>query len=220
MPPTVYVIRNELKPGYQYHCDAVCDAAEAVFPTVKGIDYPGGERIPVSAADAIVLTGSTVGVYERDTRPWISEQEAFIRELVDESVPTLGICFGHQIINSALGGTVEHVGMRTCFTETTFSEDPLFEGVSPVVVTLHGDVVTRCGSGLEVIASADHARIFATRHRNAPMWTIQFHPEITSAHRDRLINDDKFNWEPREHSFNDITADRIFSNFRRQIGQL
>ena len=49
-------------------------------------------------------------MYERDKRSWIPDQERLIRELTKRGVPTIGVCFGHQIANTALFGTVEHVG--------------------------------------------------------------------------------------------------------------
>lgn len=204
---TVYVVRNEVDPACEYHCDAV---AEHV-PTAEEIDYAAGDRVPLDEAAAVVLTGSTAGVYESDDRGWITEQEALVRDLVDRGIPTLGICFGHQVANSALGGTVEHVGRTATLVEVELADDPVFAGVEPVVVSLHSDVVTEPGDDMDVVASADHARVFGTAHRTAPLWTVQFHPEITAAHHDTLVED--FGWEPDEYSFEDVTAGRLFENF-------
>ena len=203
----LYVVRNEVEPGCEYHCDALA----AHFPTADEVEFVAGERVPLDAADGVVLTGSTAGVYESDSRPWIAEQEELVRELVDREIPTLGVCFGHQVVNAALGGTVENVGTTATLVEATLADDPLFDGVDPIVVSLHGDAVTERGENMEIIASADHARVFATRHRSAPLWTVQFHPEITASHRDRLVDD--FGWESQGRSFEDVTAGRVFENF-------
>lgn len=187
----------------------------AGFPTATEIDFVDGDRLSVMDADGVVLTGSTAGVYESATHSWIDDQKRLVRELVDHEIPTLGICFGHQIVNSALGGTVEEVGMTAGLVETTLADDPLFESVDPVVVSLHGDVVTEPGAEMEVIASADHAAVFATRHRTAPLWTVQFHPELTAEHRERLVSD--FGWDDTQFSFEAVTAGQIFENFRRIV---
>lgn len=208
---SLYVVRNEVDADYEYHCDALA----AAFPTAEEVDFVAGERVPVDEADGVVLTGSTAAVYEAESRPWIAEQEALVRELVEREVPTLGVCFGHQVANAALGGSVEAVGTTAALVEATLDDDPLFEGVDPVVVSLHGDAVTDPGEGMEVIASAPHARVFGTRHRTAPLWTVQFHPEITAAHRDRLAED--FEWDPRDRSFDEVTAGRVFENFRALV---
>jgi len=209
---SVYVVRNEVDPDYEYHCDAL---AERV-PAAREVEFVDGERVPVEDADGVVLTGSTAGVYEADRRPWIAEQEALVCDLVAAEVPTLGVCFGHQVANSALGGTVEHVGMTAALVSATLAEDPLFDGVEPVVPSLHGDLVTEPGRGMERIASADHAPVFGTRHETAPLWTVQFHPEVTAALRERLVED--FDFETGAHSFEDVTAERVFENFWRLLG--
>ncbi len=203
----LYVVHNEVDPECAYHCDAVA----ARFPTAEKIDFVAGERVSLDEADAVVLTGSTAAVYEADSRPWIGDQKALVRDLVDQEIPTLGVCFGHQVANSALGGTVEKKGTTAALVEASLADDPLFDGVDPVVVSLHSDVVTEPGKNMEVIASADHARVFGTRHRTAPLWTVQFHPEITASHRDDLVTD--FGWQAARFSFEDVTADRVFENF-------
>jgi len=202
------VVRNEVDPECAYHCDAL--AAE--FPLPKR-SMLAGERISLDDVGGVVLTGSTAAVYESDSRLWISEQEALVRELVDREIPTLGVCFGHQVVNSALGGTVKEVGTTATLVEATLADDPLFDGVDPIVVSLHSDVVTEPGADMEVIASADHARVFGTRHNSAPLWTVQFHPEITAAHRENLVTD--FGWESEQFSFEDVSEGRVFENFVR-----
>jgi len=209
--PTLYVVRNEVDPDCEFHCDALA----AGFPDAEVIDFVAGDRVPLNEVDGVVLTGSTAGVYEAEGRPWIAEQEAFVRELVDREIPTLGVCFGHQVVNSALGGTVENVGTTAGLVGATLADDPLFDGVGPVVASLHGDVVTDPGAGMEVIASAPHARVFGTRHRSAPLWTVQFHPELDASHRDLLV--EEYDWEPGRHSFEDVTAGRVFENFRALV---
>ncbi|SEV82533.1 type 1 glutamine amidotransferase [Natrinema salifodinae] len=212
-PSTLYVVRNEVDADCEYHCDAVASR----FPAADEVDFVAGERIPLDDADGVVLTGSTAAVYESERRPWIDDQATLVRELVDREIPTLGVCFGHQIANAALGGTVEHVGTTARLVEATLADEPLFEGVAPVVPALHGDAVTEPGAEMEVIASADHARVFGTRHRSAPLWTVQFHPEVTAALRDRLVED--FGWEPTAFSFDDVSADRIFEHFDRFVAE-
>lgn len=55
--------------------------------------------------DGFLITGSKYGVYEDEE--WIRALEKLIRQLDKERVPMVGICFGAQVLASALGGTVE-----------------------------------------------------------------------------------------------------------------
>ena len=209
----LYVVHSEPDPESTYHSDALA----SWFPEATPVDFVHGERVPLDRAAGVVLTGSTAGVYEADDRPWIADQAALVRELVDRSIPTLGVCFGHQIVNAALGGTVEPVGTTAALVETELAADPLFDGVAPVVASLHGDAVTAVGEGLSIIASADHAPVFGTRHQTAPVWTVQFHPEIGAHHRETLV--DRFAWDERDHTFADVTRGRVFENFRRLVDE-
>lgn len=205
--PRLVVVHNEVDPDATFHCEAL----EAAISGATGIDYPAGERPDLESADGVVLSGSTAGVYEVDENPWIDDQQVLVQTLIERRVPTLGVCFGHQLVNAALGGTVEPDDLRARPVGVDLTDDPLFRECSPVVPAVHGDVVTDPGDGLEVIASADHARVFATRHRSAPLWTVQFHPELTAAHRGDL--EAAFPWHEGEHALEEVTAERVLENF-------
>ena len=68
---------------------------------VVDMDFPAD----VNAADGWLVSGSKHGAYE--DHPFIPPLEDFIRAAYDAEVPTVGVCFGHQIIAQALGGKVE-----------------------------------------------------------------------------------------------------------------
>ncbi|MFW5983693.1 MAG: glutamine amidotransferase-related protein, partial [Halobacteria archaeon] len=124
---------------------------------------------------------------------------------------TLGVCFGHQMVNAALGGTVENTGKRRAhLVRADFGNDPLFEGVTDVVPVLHSDRVTETGDGMRVIGTADYYDAFATRHEDAPVWTVQYHPEFTPRVK-HLGN----GWTDNHLSFDDSTATRTLRNFAR-----
>ena len=174
-----------------------------------------GETPPLDGVDAVVVTGSTAGVYEADDRPWIHRAAAFVQRVVDREIPTLGVCFGHQLVNDALGGRVEHRGPTARLVEADLADDPLFRGVSPTLPMVHGDHVTHTGDGMEPIASAGYYPYLATRHVDAPVWTTQYHPEFTADLLPRIERD--FGWEGTR-DFADVTTERTVTNFCRLAG--
>jgi anthranilate synthase component 2 len=109
-----------------------------------------------------------------------------VRELGAE-VPLLGVCLGHQSIGEAYGGRTVRA-TRTMHGKTTELEhagEGLFSGLpSPLTVTRYHSLVTdpdALPEELEVVAwsvEPDGTReVQAMRHREHPVWGVQFHPE-------------------------------------------
>lgn len=212
----ILVLENEVDLEERY----LVDEMRRHLPEAEVYDYTReGGQPDLGGVDGVVVGGSTAGVYEEQQHGWISEQKELVRELVERRVPTLGICFGHQIVNDALGGRVEHTGERRAnLVRAELGDDPLFDGVNDVVPVLHSDRVTETGDGMEVLGSTEYYDAFATRHRDAPVWTAQYHPEFTPNVK-HLGN----GWEDNHLSFDDSTATRTLKNFyelakRRQSG--
>ncbi|PWG73917.1 GMP synthase, partial [Enterococcus hirae] len=76
---------------------------DADFEIFRAIDGEIPEDTDLVAA--WLITGSASGVYDGD--PWIDALRDFCKRLLDEEKPTVGICFGHQILAEAAGGRVE-----------------------------------------------------------------------------------------------------------------
>lgn len=202
----ILVLENEVDLDERYLVDEIT----RYLPEHEVYDYAReGGQPDLRDVDGVVVGGSTAGVYEAEDHGWMREQKRLIRELVDERVPTLGVCFGHQIVNDALGGSVEHTGKRRAhLVRADLGDDPLFKGVSDVVPVLHSDRVTETGDRMDVIGTAGYYESFATRHRDAPVWTVQYHPEFTPRVK-HLGN----GWTDNHLSFEDSTATRTLRNF-------
>jgi GMP synthase (glutamine-hydrolysing) len=202
------VLENEVDPDYRYFVRAM----ESFLPEHEVYDYVAADEPPsLSNVDSVIVAGSTAGVYERDEYPWMDDEAALVRELVERGVPTLGVCFGHQLVNHALGGRVEHRGLTNELVRADLADDPLFDSVSPVVPAVHGDHVVEPGDGMEPIGATEYNMYFATRHRDVPLWTTQFHPEFTDELSPKITDD--FGWEKNELSFADVNGHRVFENF-------
>jgi anthranilate synthase component 2 len=114
------------------------------------------------------------------------------------SVPILGVCLGHQAIVEAYGGKVVRAGrvMHGKTSRVRHDGTGLFEGIaSPMEVMRYHSLIAQSASlpaSLAVLAVAedDEDEIHAIRHRNHPVWGVQFHPEsvMTPAGKQLLAN--------------------------------
>ncbi len=147
----------------------------------RDVDLRDGTALPdPSAIAGVVVTGSSASVTER--APWMLRVEAYLRVLVEQRVPTFGICFGHQLLGQALGGEVvkNPRGREIGTVELdVVGEDPLVDGAPPrfSVNATHVDTVGTLPPRAQLLARTErepHAMVrFA---ENA--WGVQFHPEM------------------------------------------
>lgn len=98
-------------------------------------------------------------------------------------IPILGVCLGHQSIGTAFGGkVVRSVALMHGKTSPIHHDGrELFEGLpNPFCATrYHSLVVERCSlpDCLDVTAWVDNGEIMGLRHKELPVWGVQFHPE-------------------------------------------
>lgn len=146
-----------------------------------------GEVLPRTTADhaGVIVTGSPSMVSERLT--WSENTAAWLRSIVDQDLPVLGICYGHQLLAHALGGRVDfHPGGREIGTvrieRLAAAEDDALLGSSPDVFKAHAShqqSVLELPHGAVVLARSGHDPHHAVRY--APtVWGLQFHPEFSA----------------------------------------
>ena len=97
------------------------------------------------------------------------------------SIPTLGVCLGHQAIVEAFGGSVgparELVHGKSCLV--THDGRGIFSGLpEPLEVgRYHSLAATVVPEALDVNARSDDGEVMAVRHRELAVEGLQFHPE-------------------------------------------
>jgi anthranilate synthase/aminodeoxychorismate synthase-like glutamine amidotransferase len=138
--------------------------------TVDDIGAMGVTRLVISPGPC---TPSEAGITVGAIKKWGS------------SIPTLGVCLGHQAIGEAYGGKV--VRARTLMhgktSQVTHDGKGIFKNVpSPLLVMRYHSLVIESKSlprDLEVVARSqdDPTEIHAVKHRKHPVWGVQFHPE-------------------------------------------
>ena len=97
--------------------------------------------------------------------------------------PILGICAGHQFMARFFGGKVEpsKVPEFGKIELTLLKEDDmLFEGVSKksIVWESHNDEVIVLPKDFEIVGESESCKIQAMRHKEKPLYGLQFHPEV------------------------------------------
>lgn len=127
--------------------------------------------------DAAIVTGSSASVYWDEA--WIAALRDWLTQADTLGIPLLGVCFGHQIIATALGGEVTDMGeYELGYHEIRRTGDsPLFDGfdASFVAFCSHHDEVVCLPSG----ATADAETSMALQSfRRGHSFGIQFHPEF------------------------------------------
>ena len=99
------------------------------------------------------------------------------------SIPTLGVCLGHQAIGLAFGGSVIHAPslMHGRTSRIKHTATPLFDRVdNPFEATRYHSLVVSKNNlpeELEITAESDDGVIMGIRHKKFPIDGVQFHPE-------------------------------------------
>jgi anthranilate synthase/aminodeoxychorismate synthase-like glutamine amidotransferase len=160
-------------------------------PVVKRNDEITVEEIGTMGVTKMVIspgpcTPSEAGITVPAIRRW------------GETIPTLGVCLGHQAIGEAYGGKI--VRARTLMhgktSRITHDGKGLFKDLpNPMEVMRYHSLVVETDSlpgELEVVARSkdDPSEIHSIRHREYPVWGVQFHPEsiLTQNGKDILRN--------------------------------
>ncbi|MEZ5938790.1 MAG: glutamine amidotransferase [Hyphomonadaceae bacterium] len=190
------------------------------FDTVSLVD---GAALPEpSGVEAILITGSPLGVY--DSAPWMDPLRAHIRAAAATGTPMAGVCFGHQIMADAMGGTVRKspkgwgVGRHTydILSRPAFMNDA---GERFSLAVSHQDQVIEPPAGAQTLASSTHTSHAMLAYQDAPFISFQGHPEFSdtfaaalyNARRDTLGDDvaDAAVESLSEAEDNDLVADWI-----------
>jgi len=160
---------------------AIGDAWQGPWATADARD-PEASLPAYDSVAGVIVTGSSSSVTDRDREPWMPRLEAWLRGAVAAEVPVLGVCFGHQILASALGGEVRKnprgraIGSRSV---RRVGDDPLLKGVPETfsVNVSHRDHVAVPPPNATTLISADHDDMHAFA---AGPWVraVQFHPEF------------------------------------------
>ena len=133
------------------------------------------EKIKEMNPKGIILTGGPNSCYE-DGAP------TYTKELFELGIPVLGLCYGAQLMQYILGGTVEKAPVREYGkTEVTVdNSSPLFTDVSPSTICWmsHFDYISKTAPGFRICAHTADCPVAAAEYPDKKLYAIQFHPEV------------------------------------------
>ena len=175
--------------------------------------------------DALYCGGSrrNVSIWE----DWMEGCAALMRASVSSGTPTLGICFGHQLLCKALGATITRAdslsnGVWDLDLTAEGRSDRLFQARrtgaddSPVVLFTHKDHVVTVPDCCTLLGSTEHNPVTAVRVYDGggnalPSWGVQFHPEAAKTRVERAfewghITEEEMDSFQREHDGAGILA--------------
>ena len=169
----------------------------------------------------IILSGGPLNVYQ-------TKKVSFDKKILNQDIPVLGICFGHQIISKELGGKVKQSKFRefglvnikknkeSVLTRNFFNKD----GKNNVWMS-HSDQVTKLPKNFEKVASSTNSKFCIIQNKYKKFYGIQFHPEVTHTHNGiKLIKNflfsickSKKNWSSKKQK------EKIIEEIKKQVGR-
>jgi len=142
---------------------------------------PAFAALNLREPDLLIMMGGPMGVYEQDQYPWIACQLRRLRQRLEEDRPTLGVCFGAQMIATALGGHVyegprKEVGFHAIRLTDAGRFSPLRHIEEVPVLHWHGDTFT-LPDNVELLGSS-HIYDYQAFRRGSNLLALQFHAEM------------------------------------------
>jgi GMP synthase (glutamine-hydrolysing) len=179
-----------------YHCPQTAhrldDALDQAGAVVERFHLEEGDPVPGTDFDRAVILGGAMGAYDVHLHPWLEYEKAWIRSLVESSVPVLGICLGCQLMADALGGRAyksvfPEAAVVPIFITPAGQADPVVSKTGPMVYSLHQDTFD-LPPNATLLAHTDR---FPHAFRLGSALALQFHPE---ADRDQALAWGKEDW--------------------------
>ncbi|TDR23635.1 glutamine amidotransferase [Marinicella litoralis] len=154
---------------------------------VQVVDVHKGEELPAFDSEdwtAVLVTGSASMVTEQ--LDWMKQTQRWLTEAFAAELPTLGVCFGHQLIADLLGGQVDynplgrHMGLSALTLNDAGRQDKLLGKLSPNNVfntfVSHQQNVLQLPQCVTLLGSCENDSNHVFRYKDH-VWGVQFHPE-------------------------------------------
>ena len=167
---------------------------------------------------ALILSGGPSSVYEEGA-------PSLDPGVLQLGVPTLGICYGFQVMAQQLGGEVANTGLREYgATDARVTGDGgVLLGGQPddqIVWMSHGDQVAAAPEGFEVLASTYATPVAAFGNAAKCFYGVQWHPEVKHSEQGQQVIENflhKAAGLPADWNSGNVIAEQV-ARIREQVG--
>jgi len=164
-----------------------------------------------------ILSGGPSSVYEK-AAPSLDP------EILGLGIPVLGLCYGHQLIAHIFSGEVRRGDKKEYGLTQVIIDKPegVLEGLDPVeeVWMSHGDTVYSLPNDFEMLAHSENSPIAAFRHKQKPIYGLQWHPEVAhTEHGGIMLRNFLFRVCDCEADWNPASlTDKAVNEIRESVG--
>jgi GMP synthase-like glutamine amidotransferase len=161
------------------------EAVEAAGHVLECWQVPGGGTPDAARSyDAVMVFGGSQHPDQDDHFAWLGHEEEFLREVITDGVPVVGVCLGAQMLARAAGAAVgaarePEIGWFDVTLTPAGAADPVLGVLPPTATVFQWHHYTfdlpRGGSAL----ADSEICLQAFRLDVRPAWGIQFHAEVT-----------------------------------------
>ncbi len=174
----------------------------------------------INSIKGIILSGGPLNVYEIN-------KYSFDKKIIENKIPVLGICFGHQILSKLNGGRVKQTNNREFGLANIYKkkDSPLTKNFFVRKKTIkvwmsHADQVSKLPKNFSVIASSQNSKFAIVENKHKKFYGVQFHPEVTHTENGKNIIRNfifkickiKKNWSSKDQKI------KLIKEVRNQVG--
>ena len=151
------------------------------MPAMHGMQSLQAEDL--TCAKGLVILGSASSVNDRSD--WQITLEAWMRPVLANGLPTLGLCYGHQMLAHMYGGQIGFLhadqSKEVGFREIALDGAPgsPWSRSKGLVAVSHCETVTVVPPDMSVFATGPGVLTDGLQHRHLPIYSFQSHPEAT-----------------------------------------
>ena len=133
--------------------------------------------------DVVMVFGGAMHADHEDRHPWLADEKAMLRELLDRGVPLLGVCLGAQLLAEAAGGSARRasapeIGWHEVDVTAEGAPDPVLGALAPKFTAFqwHSYEFTLPPGATALARSESACRLFASATQWASSSTPRSRP--------------------------------------------